>query len=355
MFFLPRSLTVTLVKTLLTNFTGTVFVVLFFCLLPIRASAAAFSNVYTFGDSLVDNGNFYNETLDPSFPDDPFPASPPYYQGRFSNGPVWSEALESKLGLPASSGKNYAFGGATTGKKHVEYSPPSEFPGLLTQVGNFRKDNKNADPNALYIISAGANNYDEATLAATDPKKVNKQIDKTVDNVSKAVTKLSKEGAQTVMVTNLPNLANIPGNASSVPNSELDSLRKFTLAHNSALAESLQSLEDSSKPKLANLNVITLDLYSLFADVRANPSQYGFTNTNVTKPCFIPTASSSVCSNPDERLFWDPLHPTAAGHQQIAERAYNNIDQAPEPLTVSGSLAALGLGVWFKRKYARKS
>jgi phospholipase/lecithinase/hemolysin len=49
-------------------------------------ASAAFSNAYFFGDSLSDTGNVYT-VFGPGY----VPA--PYYDGRFSNGPVWVEHL----------------------------------------------------------------------------------------------------------------------------------------------------------------------------------------------------------------------------------------------------------------------
>ena len=70
---------------------------------PGAASAAPFSSVVVFGDSLSDNGNVFAAT---GF----FPPAP--YAQRFSNGPVAVEYMASALGLPL---VNYAHGGATTG------------------------------------------------------------------------------------------------------------------------------------------------------------------------------------------------------------------------------------------------
>lgn len=47
--------------------------------------------VVVFGDSLSDNGNLFAQTGQP-------PA--PYFQGRFSNGPVWVEQLFGPLNSP---------------------------------------------------------------------------------------------------------------------------------------------------------------------------------------------------------------------------------------------------------------
>src|SRR5262245_32101630 len=78
-----------------------------------RAAAGPFVNLIVFGDSLSDIGNVQSS---------PFVNIPgPYYwNGRFSNGPVYAETLTTGLGLPpltrstASGGTDYAYGGART-------------------------------------------------------------------------------------------------------------------------------------------------------------------------------------------------------------------------------------------------
>ena len=46
------------------------------------ANAGPYSNVFVYGDSLSDTGNIYNAS------GHTIPQSPPYYMGRFSNGPL---------------------------------------------------------------------------------------------------------------------------------------------------------------------------------------------------------------------------------------------------------------------------
>src|SRR5439155_21476778 len=65
-----------------------------------HASAGQFTKLVVFGDSLSDTGNVYAVTAGA------VPPSPPYYAGRFSNGPVWAEYLAAALALPA---VNYAY------------------------------------------------------------------------------------------------------------------------------------------------------------------------------------------------------------------------------------------------------
>ena len=94
-------------------------------------AAPLFSDVVFFGDSLSDTGNVLSLTRaagQPLFPS--FPGA----QGRFSNGPVWTEYLATGLGMPGKSnpsnllfngtsvipigpqgGQNFSYGGARTG------------------------------------------------------------------------------------------------------------------------------------------------------------------------------------------------------------------------------------------------
>ena len=66
-----------------------------------------------FGDSLTDTGNISELTFGLA------PGSD-YFDGRFSNGPVWAEVMAQQFGLASPThsrggGSNYAYGGAETG------------------------------------------------------------------------------------------------------------------------------------------------------------------------------------------------------------------------------------------------
>src|SRR5690242_16481672 len=63
---------------------------------PCAAPAAPFSNTVFFGDSLSDIGNVSQAT--PIFPFVPKTPGPYYWNGRFSNGPVYAESLTTGLG-----------------------------------------------------------------------------------------------------------------------------------------------------------------------------------------------------------------------------------------------------------------
>ena len=84
------------------------------------------------------------------------------------------------------------------------------------------------------------------------------------------------------------------------------------------------------------MNIHTLDVYGMFNQILAHPSDYGF--DNITDP-----AMSTPGANPDRYLFWDTIHPTAAGHEVLAEAAAQSLG-VPEPST--WALLVVGTVVW---------
>lgn len=285
--------------------------VLFSFMLPLKASASQkIEQIYTFGDSLSDVGNVYNATLAANGVGYP---PPPYFNGRLSNGLVWVEYLAKRLKLQpvafttlppgvttSPDGINYAFGGSSSGLKNALF-PTAPLPGTLAQVNLFTSGlaatQKPANPNALYIVWAGASDYLFGSV--TNPQQP-------VENLSKAVTALATVGAKNIMVINLGDLGKLPGTRSSQFSGQLS---KLTNAHNLALARTLKDLDRKLDP---SVNIIPVDVYTLFNTITKFPGVFGF--TNVTDACF---KNNTVCSKPNQYLFGDDYHPTTAAHRQI--------------------------------------
>jgi thermolabile hemolysin len=262
------------------------------------------SELYVFGDSLSDIGNVFRAT------GGTYPSSPPYYQGHYSNGPVWVEYLASKLAVSTGQTTNFAYGGATTG------SSANGVPGLLTQIDSFTKVHTKANPNALYTLWAGANDYLNGSTVPTSVK-----------NLTGAIESLTTAGAKKILIANLPDLGKLPATRNSTLS---DALSSLTQAHNRDLAASVNEL----KPKLGpDVQIIMLDVYSMYQDAIANPAKFGF--KNVTSSCL---ANSVVCSSPSEFLFWDEIHPTTATHQALGERAFSVVQPVLSSNTRPGFL-----------------
>ncbi|MGJ5676508.1 MAG: SGNH/GDSL hydrolase family protein [Nostochopsis sp.] len=296
---------------------------------PLKSLAAThISKVYVFGDSLSDPSNFYNATKAT------IPLSPPYFEGHFSNGKVWVEYLGDELGLSPtlfselenntpSEGINYAFGGSSSGLDNV-FLPKSLLPGVLGQVGLFTRDlrenNQSADPDALYIVWGGGNDYIYGNV--TD-------VSQPIANLSRSVSLLALAGARNIMVPNLPDLGKLPSTSNQSNSNQLTALSQ---QHNVALAATLNTL--SSIP---GVNIIPVDINSVFLKLQASPSQFGL--TNITDACLlgdfddVAQGNYSLCTNqgknPDQYLFWDGIHPTTRTHEIIAETALDALDDQP--------------------------
>lgn len=298
------------------------------CAISSSVQAATFEKMYVFGDSLSDTGNVFAETkfLNSLFPDTipVIPPSPFYFNGRFSNGPVWVEYLAEDLQVQPTSFFNFAYGGATTGTDNTIIP---FLPGLKTQVNSFASQNIPVLNNDLFIVLAGANDYLPTQSPTFTPYTTAKE---SVKNITQTVDQLSQKGAKNILVVNLPDLGKLPLTLGT-PNSE--HLSKLTVSHNKALAKGLGKLQKKLSP---DTKLYTLDLYSQFNQWLSNPAQFGFSNVNT--PCLL-----VACPTPNEYIFWDQIHPTAKAHQLIGELAYKTLQKEPEIYSVPESSTGLGV------------
>ena len=306
--------------------------VLFSFILPSKADAASFSKFFIFGDSLSDAGNVYNGTFKQ------IPASPPYFEGRFSNGNIWTDYLGEQLNLKPSlltslattspsEGINFAIGGSKSGQGN-SFVPFLPLPGVLEQVKLLTNPlpnlNTKLDSNALYAIWGGANDYLNAGLTDTN---------QTVNNLTSAVGLLTQAGAKNIMVLNLPDLGKTPQALNTGTSSSLTAL---TEKHNATLESAL--IPFSSNPEL---NIIPVDVKNLSDEIFANPQAFGV--NNVTQACL--TTNLSVCNDPSGFLFFDNVHPTTNFHNLIAKRASSAINYKSVPIAASVTIASASTSI----------
>lgn len=284
-------------------------------------ASAAFSNAFFFGDSLSDTGNVYTV-----FGAGYVPA--PYYNGRFSDGPVWVEHLAAGIGhadaakASALGGNNYAFGGALTGGGSI--------PSVLAQIGSFSSNVAVADANALYVVVAGGN--DMRAARSGNPANIGAAAVAATDNLKTALSTLAAKGAKNILVANLPDLGVTP---EAVMLGLTATSTQATNAFNSLMGGVV------SYGQGLGLNMSFFDFAGLASTVRADALNNGgalYGITNATTPCgtfqFSPGTSCAVSQ------FSDALHPSAVSHAMMGAAA---IAAVPEPETYG--LMALGLGV----------
>ncbi|MCC6707309.1 MAG: SGNH/GDSL hydrolase family protein [Gammaproteobacteria bacterium] len=346
-------------------------------LMVCAAQAQAYSSMFVFGDSLSDDGNnavllpslLIPQTTAPFTQDFPAPViAVGTYAGsnNYSNGPVWADYLAGALGLPLGpsllGGNNYAFGGARTGLIGTADDNDIRPPNLQVQAASAVTDNGGVLPgDALYAVWGGANDIRAlgaqygSGLSSLDPLVVQQSnlgltngISASLNNLFQTLSTLAGAGARDFLLLSLPDLGLTP--AARFFETPLPGTQALLTGLSSAYNQSLGDLANfvNSAP---GYTLTLLDVFALNHAAVDNPAP----GANVTEACTSQNAFTG-CTDPENFLYWDGVHPTTATHQVIAAAALNALQPAPVPLPASLPLAVGGmvmlLGVARRRRAA---
>ncbi len=268
----------------------------------------SFTAVYAFGDSLTDTGRN--------------PAGSGYYQGRFSNGPLWIEYLSGLLGVPYNSTNNLAISGSTTLD-------------LLSQIAGAPASTN--PRSALFAVWSGGNDFlQNVSGNGENDAAWNLTISNAVLNISNAVATLYAGGAREMIVANLPNLGKIP---------ELSGSGSFTnyidtkvQLFNNSLGTAVTNLMQGH----SGLRIYLMNANQEFTNVYDSPITYGFTVISIGA-LQDPNLTDMSFNGPGANyLFWDPIHPTTKMHAMIGTLAD---DLVGVRLNLSGKAPNLNLTV----------
>ena len=326
-----------------------IFTLLFCC----NVFAGEIKDVVFFGDSLTDDGNLlsYMKIV---------PKSPPYYKSQISNGITWAEHVGNYL-YDKSYIKyaNYAYGGATAILHHLRTDPfvaPIILPAELESY--FLHQPLKDKSKVLFSLWIGANDY-----LYERKENIDELTNDVVDSIVRSLTNLIEKGGKYFLVMNLPDLSLTPY-ARTHGNQER--LAAISVMHNTKLAKAVASLK-ASHP---NVTIAYMDIYTIFVDMLKHPEQYnekyGTHVTDTTEVCWPGTVlgldqsslttelqqafgqsadsekmrttllnspalatayavgkrqdqGHTACTNADEHVFWDELHPTAVIHQVLGK------------------------------------
>lgn len=234
------------------------FTTLFIFLINLFTSAAfaldpikPYDRIIFFGDSLSDNGNLYGFTLGY------LPKSPPYFEGRFSNGPVWTDYVAHHFAKNKIKANNYAFGGLSV----VLHNPKDGFhPHTLTSaMYDYLLHSAFRDRSTtLFVIWAGGNDYlkSPAFNASQLTSEVTEKIQYVVEN-------LISHGGSQFLVINLPDLTILPGIRGS---DRVPVLQAAVDMHNRKLATSMNEISTIYR----DTNIHLFDVHAFFDDILKN-------------------------------------------------------------------------------------
>jgi outer membrane lipase/esterase len=274
------------------------------------------TSFHVFGDSLSDAGRLHDLTFGLA------PESPPYWNGRFSNGPVWAERVEDAFraaGLPRS---NQAWGGAQARRDW------DGIPDLARQAQAWRdlpSRRKGAAPMAA--IAIGANDVmgaiGEASMSDTGRKAANE--------VASVTRYLARRGMTSFVLVNLPDLGRIPEYALR------DDPGKAEKASRGAAAFNRQLDQRIGEMRAEGMDVRRFDLFSAFGALLDDPQDFGF--ADATRPCL---RSGRRCSDAEAagKVFFDRIHPTTAAHAVFAGLFLAELAGPPAPTAVAAGVPA---------------
>ena len=286
-----------------------------------------FSSYYVLGDSLSDDGNVFEATGGGT------PQSPPYFQGRFSDGPVFTDYLAEGFAQT----ENLAYGGAEA----VE--DDDAIPDLPTQLALLSQvDPAGFGDAGLATLLFGGN--DAFGAVGSDEEEVVSAIE-AADAVVEGARTVFGLGIETVAVLTLPRLDTTPLYALFQPDGVEEAIL-FEEAFNARLGEGLAALGAEG------LDVREIDSQAFFAALDADPAAFGISET--TLPCLFPSEEAAAAfgqpvlcdleTEAPQRVFFDSVHPSGTVHAAFADYVEAQLQPAPIPLPASGLLLLAGAG-----------
>ena len=292
------------------------------------ASAASFTSLTVFGDSLVDAGNIRALGLGAN------PAQG-YFQGRFTNGYDYTDLLSYQLFGTATKaslkgGTNFAYGGARA-------TTTSGVPDLAEQIVQFDAylaGGKSVDPTGLYVLNFGGNDVFAAAQPGVPAGYASDAafLEAAAGAYAQGVQDLVDRGARNIFITGFPVATPGPG---------LDA----SLVADGYLTTALGDLNLTADTTLYRYSYL-----SFFQRLQADPAAFGLPPLILPDPTSAATLAATTCRGqrawPDCTGYFsfDGTHPTAAVHQALFRdiNAQFNLSSVPEPAT--WALMILGFG-----------
>jgi len=224
-------------------------------------------------------------------------AGGPYWQGRFSNGPMWPEVLSTNLGFPYQPQNNRAVGGATSSQ-------------ILAQVRSL-----SAPTNAgavLFMVEVGHIDF-FGLLQTTNNVTWSNATRVAVVNWSNSVVECYGKGARTVVALNMIDLNRYPVHARVITNPAY--VRGKTVEANAAY----KAARDRLAFDYPDLRLVPIDEFGFGDILVTNYVNYGFTRIDLGATEDWQLSDKGYAGPGKDYFFWDGGHVTSKAHSLLAD------------------------------------
>lgn len=286
------------------------------------------NTLVVFGDSLSDNGNLFDLAG--------YPPSPPYWDGRASNGPTYAEqlarALHDRLDDRAFVGAQASDSNPGALTDPAGNSLPINLP---TQIASYLADlaGHAAPRSTTAVINIGANDYTDFLFFSDQTTPPHQIVANVLGAVAGAVDALTHAGVSRIALFTLPDLSETPRYADpAIPAEAAVAAHDLILANNAGIRQIAAE----------HPNVVLVDQYALLGAVATDAHAFGF-----TAPLDAMLRDEVVAGSgpfaPNEVAFFDEEHPTYAGHGVLAAFA-DAVLTSSRALYLDGSKTDIHLG-----------
>lgn len=301
------------------------------------AAAQNYSNLYVFGDSLVDSGNAQAARAATGGAD-PAPAALGYFEGRFSNGPNFADFLSQAItNGPATAslagGTNFSFGGAQAAEVVGDASPS-----FAEQIGFFDASGRSFAADSLVLVTLGGNDV-RAELAKLGANPAyTPSLSPAIAALTNGLTSLYARGARNFIVTGLPDVGQIP----AVTSFDIDALERagtqLSFGLNQAFGQVVTGID-----ALQGADAQFFDFFGYQRRIYANPTAFGLpADLNTTSACLTVAGAAPACNG---YVYFDPIHPTTQVHRVVADGLIAQLDITAVPEPAAWAMMIMGVGM----------
>ncbi|XP_074337449.1 acetylajmalan esterase-like [Apium graveolens] len=325
-----------------------------------------FNKIFQFGDSLSDTGNIAIQAPNEISSRKPYGSMYTYSKptGRCSNGLLMIDYIAKAAGLSYlhpymmknghfKHGINFAVASSTAmstedlAKRNVSVNSKTSNSSLQVQVDwmaqflasycKFGPDCENKLKNALFMMGeTGGNDINAAIIDKKSDEEIKTLFPEIVETIMNATRRIIKFGARKIVIPgNIP-IGCLPvllamyetENSAHDKNHCLRRLNYLAVQYNKLLKIETQKLSIENP----SIKIVYGDLYNAFEWILSHAPLLGFDRSLLLKACcgaggkfnvgasnkFCGSKGIPVCSNPNEHVNWDGIHPTQQANKYLS-------------------------------------